>query len=41
MMMLVSVPGPTKKKRFSSDLFFLIATLSPWIVMIWLLWPRR
>lgn len=41
MMMLVNMPGPNKNKRFSSDLFFLIASLIPWIVMIWLLLPRR
>jgi hypothetical protein len=41
MLMLVGMPGPGNKKRFSSDLIFLIAALIPWIVMIWLLWPRR
>ena len=41
MMMLVNMPGAGKKKRFPSDLFFLAVTLIPWLVMIWLLWPRR
>jgi hypothetical protein len=41
MMMLVNMPGPGQKKGFSSDLFFLIVTLIPWVVMIWLLLPRR
>ena len=40
MVMLVNMPDPRQKKGLSSDLFFLIVTLIPWAVMIWLLWPR-
>jgi len=41
MMMLVRMQTPARKDRFPSDLLFLIITLAPWVVMIWLLLPRR
>jgi hypothetical protein len=28
-------------KRWLSEIPFLVITLGPWVVMIWLLWPRR
>jgi hypothetical protein len=40
MMMLVNLSSPRQKKRFSSDLFFLILTLIPWILMFGLLLPH-
>jgi hypothetical protein len=42
MMMLVSIGGPRPgRNRWLSELAFLVLTVGPWLVMIWLLWPRR
>ena len=29
------------RKRWLSEIPFLVITLGSWVVMIWLLWPRR
>jgi hypothetical protein len=34
------LPQPTRADR-RSDLLFLFLTVGPWIVLAWLLWPRR
>ena len=31
---------PIKRSRLS-DLTFLVITVVPWVVLIWLMWPRR
>ena len=41
MIMLVRTGDPRPgRKRWLSELLFLVSTLGPWFVMIWLLWPR-
>ena len=40
MMMLVNIGRPEKNSRFLSNAFFLAIVIGPWLVMIWLLWPR-
>jgi hypothetical protein len=29
------------RKRWLSEIPFLVLALVPWVAMIWLLWPRR
>jgi hypothetical protein len=41
MLMLVSMGPPRNRNRLPSVIFFLVITLAPWLVMIWLLWPPR
>ena len=42
MIMLVSLGSPkTGRNRWLSELAFLLITIGPYIVMFWLLWPRR
>ena len=41
MIMLVNLVGPRKNNRLLSEFFFLLITLGPWVVLFWLLWPRR
>jgi len=40
MMMLVGMWSPGTKRRWLLGLLFLILTVGPWIVLIWLIWPR-
>jgi hypothetical protein len=39
MMLLVTsgIPGTTRK--WFSEVLFLVITVGPWVVMVWLLWP--
>ena len=42
MILLVRTEGPRHgRKRWLSEITFLVLTLGPWVVMIWLVWPRR
>ncbi len=41
MMLLVSTGYPRRKRRLVSELPYLLLTVGPWVVFIWLLWPRR
>jgi len=36
-------PGPrrTAPKKEPADILFIALTLAPWMVLVWLLWPRR
>jgi hypothetical protein len=41
-MMLVSLGDAGRgRKRWLSDLAFLAITVAPWVILIWLMWPRR
>ena len=42
MILLVRTEGPRHgRKRWLSEITFLVLTPGPWVVMIWLVWPRR
>jgi hypothetical protein len=42
MLMLVKIDDPKNRKTPRRwELLYLAITLGPWIVMFWLLWPRR
>ena len=41
MLMLINMGPPRNGNWLASDIFFLVVTLAPWVVMIWLLWPPR
>lgn len=38
--MIASIEHQRTKTR-RSDVLFLILTLTPWVVLFWVLWPRR
>jgi hypothetical protein len=40
-MMLVKVGDQERRRNLLSDLCFLVITVVPWVVLIWLMWPRR
>ena len=41
-MMLVRLGEPGRGgKRLLSDLAFLAITVAPWVILLWLMWPRR
>jgi hypothetical protein len=39
--MLVKLGDDERRKNRLSSLTFLVITVAPWVVMIWLFWPRR
>ncbi len=39
--MLVKLGDDQRRRNRLSDLAFLVITVVPWVVMIWLMWPRR
>ena len=41
MMLLVSSGYPKRKRRIVSELPYILLTVGPWVVLLWLLWPRR
>jgi hypothetical protein len=38
---LVKLSDSGRRENGLSRLFFVAITIVPWIVMLWLLWPRR
>lgn len=41
MVALVVGPVGLPRKRWLANALFLLVTISPWIVFVWLVWPRR
>ena len=41
MIMLVKLGDDERRRNRLSSLTFVVITIVPWVVMIWLLWPRR
>jgi len=41
MLMLVRTASAGRKNRLIEEIWYVVFTVSPWIAMIWLLWPRR
>jgi predicted nucleic acid-binding Zn ribbon protein len=39
--MLVKLGDDERRRNRLSSLTFVVITIVPWVVMIWLLWPRR
>jgi len=39
--MLVKLSDQKPHRTWVTILFFLLITIAPWIVMIWLLWPFK
>lgn len=42
MILLVKLGDPGRgRKQWISYLPFVVLTVGPWVLMVWLLWPRR
>jgi hypothetical protein len=41
MIMLVDIRSPRRNRPPESRLGFVVITLGPWAVLLWLLWPWR
>jgi hypothetical protein len=37
----VRIQDQRPRSDWRSEIFFLLLTVGPWIVLVWLLWPRR
>ena len=35
------IKGQRARTDWRSEILFLLLTLGPWVVLVWLLWPRR
>lgn len=35
------IQGQRARTDWRSDILFLLLTVGPWVVLVWLLWPRR
>jgi hypothetical protein len=38
--MAARIPGQRARTNWRSDILFGLLTAGPWIVLVWLLWPR-